>query len=88
MEEITPYMETLYSELYSNLSLFDRKEDYFKSIEQLQSVVYIKDLIEKDIPGHNLSFGFNGDENIKWYPGYGSFEHISLLIFERVSTIS
>lgn len=85
LDDIKPYMENLYVKLFSNLTTFNREEQYFKAIEELSSFAHIKDLTYKECPGHNLSIGFNGDESILWNPGYGGLGDISLLVFERVS---
>lgn len=85
LDDIKPYMENLYTELFSNLTTFNREDQYFKAIEELSSFAHIKNLTNKECPGHNLSVGFNGDESILWSPAYGGLGDISLLLFERVS---
>ena len=61
-ENIIEYAQILYDELFSNLNTFNKEADYFKSIEKLKSVVYIRNLMNKDYPGHSLYFGFNGND--------------------------
>jgi len=82
-DALKSYAENLYTELFSCLTTFERKDDYFKAIAQLKSYTYIRNLMYKEHPNNHLSFGFNGDETNLWTPGYGGLGEISLLISEQ-----
>lgn len=83
LEEIQSYMELFYDEIISCLMKFDEKDAYFSAIESLQQFVYIKNNTHPDNPTHLISFGFDGGTDIKqFYPNFGSFENITLLLIE------
>lgn len=84
-DALKEYAENLYDNLFSCLTSFERKDDYFKSVERLNSFTYIKGMMYEERPTDHLTFGFNGDETEEnlWDPGYGLLGEISLLISEQ-----
>ena len=84
VEEITSYTDTLYSQLFSNLTSYHGKEDYYSSVEKLKKVTYIRNMMYEECPGHGLFFGFDGNESINWNPVLGNIGDISMLMREQV----
>lgn len=82
-DELKAYMQTLYDEVLSNLTQFDRKEDYMAAISELDSFAFNRYTADEDGNHYSLTLGFSGNENVKWDPGFGGFENVSMLVSER-----
>lgn len=81
-DEMESYMQLLYDELISNLTMFDRKDDYFSAINGLKGFAFNRYTGNPDKPCYGLSFGFTGNENVKWDPGFANFGEVSMIFSE------
>jgi len=81
IKDIKSYMEMFYNEIISNLNLFDRKDDYFSAISELDSFVFNRQRSKN--PCYKLSFGFTGNEEVKWDLAFGKMGSVSMVFSER-----
>lgn len=84
IEELSQYMQRFYDLVLSNLTMFDRKEDYMAAITASDLFVFNQSTSNENKDCHSLTLGFSGNQNVKWDPGFGGFENVSMLFSESV----
>jgi len=79
-EEMKEYMEMLYDDVISNLTSFEKEEEYFQAIDELNGFNFIRNTGDPTKPGCNLHFGFSGGEC--WPSGIDGLGDVSLIFSE------